>query len=65
VDAEFEEVKERDAFLVKELGDLEKSIDSLRELIVDLKTKINAEFEGGIEKGLREYVFELPHYLGS
>ena len=47
---EFEEVKERDAFLVKEMEDLEKSISSLRELIVDLKGKINIEFEEGIRK---------------
>lgn len=52
---EFEEVKERDAFLLKELEDLEKSINSLRELILDLKTKINAEFETGIEKINKEF----------
>lgn len=52
---EFEEVKERDAFLMKEMEDLEKSIDSLRELIVGLKGKINAEFEEGITKINKEF----------
>ena len=52
---EFEEVKERDAFLVKEMTDLEKSITSLRELITDLKRKINIEFEGGIKKINKEF----------
>ncbi len=47
---EFEEVKERDAFLSKEMADLEKSVESLRELIANLKEKINAEFEEGIKK---------------
>jgi chromosome segregation protein len=52
---EFEDVKERDAFLAKEMEDLEKSINSLRELIVDLKGKINIEFENGIEKINKEF----------
>ena len=52
---EYEEVKERDAFLAKEMEDLEKSIDSLRVLILDLKGKINIEFENGIEKINKEF----------
>ena len=52
---EFEEVKERDAFLAKEMEDLEKSIKSLRELIDELKGKINAEFEEGIKKINKEF----------
>lgn len=52
---EFEEVKERDTFLMKEMEDLEKSIVSLRELIVGLKGKINAEFEEGITKINKEF----------
>ncbi|MEI7765355.1 MAG: AAA family ATPase [bacterium] len=52
---EFEDVKERDAFLAKELEDLEKSINSLKGLIIDLKTKINAEFEEGIKKINKEF----------
>jgi chromosome segregation protein len=52
---EFEEVKERDAFLAKEMGDLEQSIESLRELIDSLKEKINVEFKAGIEKINKEF----------
>ena len=52
---EFEEMKERDAFLAKETEDLEKSIESLRELITGLKEKINAEFEEGIKKINKEF----------
>jgi chromosome segregation protein len=52
---EYEDVKERDAFLAKEMEDLEKSIDSLRVLILDLKGKINIEFENGIEKINKEF----------
>lgn len=52
---EFEEVKERDAFLMKEMEDLEKSINSLRELIIDLKSKINISFEEGIKKINKEF----------
>ena len=52
---EFEEVKERDVFLLKEMEDLEKSINALRELIIDLKGKINIEFENGIEKINKEF----------
>ncbi|MEI8269735.1 MAG: AAA family ATPase [bacterium] len=52
---EYEEVKERDLFLAKEMEDLEKSIDSLRVLIIDLKGKINIEFENGIEKINKEF----------
>jgi len=47
---EFKEVRERDLFLAKELEDLEKSIASLLELILDLKGKINVLFEEGIKK---------------
>ena len=47
---EYEEVRERDNFLAKEMEDLEKSIESLHSLIADLKEKIDAEFKEGIEK---------------
>jgi chromosome segregation protein len=52
---EFEEVKERDIFLAKEMEDLERSIESLRKLIAELKGKINAEFEEGIKKINKEF----------
>lgn len=47
---EFEEVSRRDAFLVKELEDLTKSIESLEQLIADLKEKIDIEFKEGVKK---------------
>ncbi|MGH7250032.1 MAG: hypothetical protein ACREGC_03590, partial [Minisyncoccia bacterium] len=47
---EFKEVTERDEFLVKELEDLHKSIESLEKLITDLKEKIDIEFKEGIKK---------------
>jgi chromosome segregation protein len=47
---EYNEVSERDAFLAKELADLEKSADSLLELIKDLDNRISIEFKTGLEK---------------
>jgi chromosome segregation protein len=47
---EFEEVTERDQFLAREIGDLEKGAATLRELIAELEQKLDEEFCGGIEK---------------
>ncbi len=47
---EFEEVTEREIFLSKELEDLEKSANSLKELIVDLGNQIEIKFKEGLEK---------------
>jgi len=47
---EFKEVSERDNFLVKEIEDLTKSIESLQKLITDLKEKIDIEFKEGVKK---------------
>jgi chromosome segregation protein len=47
---EFKEVTERDEFLGKEMEDLEKSIESLKKLILDLKEKIDLEFKEGVKK---------------
>jgi chromosome segregation protein len=47
---EYEELKERDSFLDKELGDLKNSAGSLRALIGDLSLKLENEFMEGIEK---------------
>lgn len=52
---EFRETSERDEFLAKELLDLEKSAESLRELIAELETRLATEFETGIEKINREF----------
>jgi len=47
---EYEEVRDRDLFLEKEMEDLAKSIESLEKLMVDLKEKIDIEFKEGIKK---------------
>ena len=47
---EYQETSERDKFLARELEDLEKSADSLRELIADLEERLNNEFKEGVEK---------------
>lgn len=52
---EFEEVTERDQFLGREIGDLEKSAATLHELISELEQKLDEEFCGGIEKINEEF----------
>ena len=47
---EYEDTKTRDAFLVRELADLEASISSLRNLIHELRDTIERTFKEGIEK---------------
>ena len=47
---EYQEVKERDEFLAKEIEDLTKSIEALHKLIADLKEKIDIEFKDGVKK---------------
>jgi chromosome segregation ATPase len=52
---EFEEVRDRDAFLAKEMEDLSMSIESLRTLMLDLKEKIDTEFKIGVTKINKEF----------
>lgn len=47
---EFEETTERDAFLGKEIDDLNMSIKDCHVLIQELKEKLDNEFKGGVEK---------------
>jgi chromosome segregation protein len=47
---EFEEAGGRDAFLARELADLERAAQTLRHLISELEEKLDAEFEAGIQK---------------
>ncbi len=47
---EYRETEERDAFLAKELGDLERSKEELNKLIADLDARIDLEFKSGIIK---------------
>lgn len=58
---EYTEVKERDLFLTRELSDLERSSETLHNLIVELEEKLNIEFQMGIDKISKEFgnFFEL------
>lgn len=47
---EFNEVTERDAFLVREIADLQTSAESLKSMIAELEQKIATEFHTGIAK---------------
>jgi chromosome segregation protein len=47
---EFEETRDRDAFLEKELADLEASAGSLKIMIAELGEKLETEFAGGVKK---------------
>jgi len=50
VQKEFGEATEREAFLARELNDLEQGAASLRALIGELEQKLNQEFQEGIGK---------------
>jgi chromosome segregation protein len=47
---EYDEARERDTFLAREVEDLVKSADTLRVLIKDLEEKLTIEFKAGVEK---------------
>lgn len=47
---EYKEAEERDAFLSRELADLQKSAESLRALIAELDVRLDTEFKQGILK---------------
>ncbi len=47
---EYQEVSERDQFLVREIEDLTKSMEDIETLIRDLKIKLDTEFKTGIDK---------------
>lgn len=52
---EYNEVRERDEFLAREIEDLNKSILSLEQIILDLKEKVGIEFKEGIKKINKEF----------
>lgn len=58
---EYDEVTERDTFLIGEIEDLEKSAASLKELISELDQKIETKFKEGLQKINKEFqhFFEL------
>ncbi|MBU1159746.1 AAA family ATPase [Patescibacteria group bacterium] len=47
---EYQDVKKRDEFFAKELNDINKSVESLEDLLAELDGKINHDFKDGIEK---------------
>jgi chromosome segregation ATPase len=47
---EYTDATERDSFLQKELSDLDKSANSLTDLIKDLDVRLSTEFKTGVEK---------------
>ncbi len=50
IEREYKEVKERDEFLVREIADLEASVEKLQELIEELTEQLNQQFVAGIDK---------------
>lgn len=52
---EYNDAKERDAFLAHEIADLEASIEKLRELITELDGKLEEQFVVGIKKISSEF----------
>ena len=47
---EYKDAEARDAFLAKELADLDESVKNLQSLITDLQSKLEEQFVAGIEK---------------
>ncbi len=47
---EFKDAEDRDAFLAREIADLEESVSKLEALIVELNEQLNERFVAGIEK---------------
>ena len=52
---EYQDAKDRDEFLEKELADLTASVENLRELIADLQSKLEEQFVSGVEKITTEF----------
>ena len=52
---EYRDVVERDEFLEREITDLEKSAESLRQIIKDLEQKLDSQFKEGIVKINKEF----------
>src|SRR3989338_6863762 len=50
ISKKYKETSERDEFLARELTDLEKSAETLNELIKNLETRLATEFSSGLEK---------------
>ena len=55
VEKEFAETSERDLFLAREIADLEKTKESLYQLIAELNEKLDTEFKEGVKKINRQF----------
>ncbi|MEK9171657.1 MAG: AAA family ATPase [Patescibacteria group bacterium] len=55
VHKEYKDTSERDAFLARELLDLDKSAETLSELIKELETRLASEFDSGLESINKEF----------
>ena len=53
--AEYQNAKERDEFLERELADLATSVENLRSLMTELEAKLNEQFNVGVEKIATEF----------
>lgn len=62
---EYNEVKSRDEFFEKELGDLENAVGSVKELIGELEQKIKEDFGVGLEKINKEFHEFLTSVFGG
>ncbi len=59
---EFKQTKERDEFLMRELADLEKSAESLKDIIAELEKTIDSKFTDGlkhINEALKDFFTKL------
>ncbi len=50
IEKEYKEVKERDEFLIREIADLETSVEKLEKLIGELTDQLDEQFVTGIDK---------------
>jgi len=62
---EYKETEERDAFLARELQDLEKASEELNKLITDLDVRIDVEFKQGILKINKEFTSYFSLMFGG
>lgn len=52
---EYNNAKERDEFLARELDDLQTSVENLRELTLDMQAKLQEQFTAGLDKITKEF----------
>lgn len=52
---EYNDAKERDEFLARELADLEASVENLKALILDMQAQLHEQFAAGLEKITKEF----------